>query len=159
MARQTVASASELRVHPTKVLQEIGRLKVGLDFSIRAREYPVTRRLKLVSKLLLAFFVTCTLAVLAAWAILLTTLCSHPRTPVPDTQHVVPYNCHGMTVYISPLENAMLHWLIPLELLFIFLSLVAAAIVILVHTKVRIDVQIHRPDASSRNSHHKDGRE
>ena len=34
-------------------------------------------------------------------------------------------DCHGMTVFISHLENAMLHWLVPLECLFIFLSLVA----------------------------------
>ena len=113
----------------------------------------MTRRIQILSKLLLSFFVACTLAILAAWAILLTTICSNPRTPMPETQHVIRYNCHGMTVFISHLENAMLHWLIPLECLFIFLSLVAAAMTVLAHAKVRIDVQIHPADASSRTPH------
>jgi hypothetical protein len=123
------------------------------------RQLQMTCRIQLFSKLLLAFFVACTLAILAAWAILLTTICSNPRTPMPETQHVIPYNCHGMTVFISHLENAMLHWLIPLEGLFIFLSLVAAAMVILAHAKVRINVQIHPTDASSSTSHREGGRD
>ncbi len=102
----------------------------------------MTLRIKLLSKFLLAFFVACTLATLAAWAILLTTIGSNPRTPMPETQHVVPYNCHGMTVFISHFEEAMLHWLIPLECLFIFLSLAAAMLAVLVHAKVRINVRI-----------------
>ena len=119
----------------------------------------MTRRIQLLSKLLLAFFVACTLAILAAWAILLTTICSNPRTPMPETQHVIAYNCHGMTVFISHLENTMLHWLIPLECLFIFLSLVAAAIVVLAHAKVRIDMQIHNADASSKSPRREVGRD
>ena len=78
---------------------------------------------------------------------------------MPETQHVIPYNCHGMTVFISHLENAMLHWLIPLECLFIFLSLVAAAMVVLAHAKVRIDVQIHHADASSKSPRRDVGRD
>ena len=108
----------------------------------------MTRRIQLLWKVLLVFFVACTLASLGAWFILLTTICSNPRTPMPETQHVIAYNCHGMTVYISHLENAMLHWLIPVEGLFIFLSMVAAAMVVLAAAKVRIDVQIHRSDPS-----------
>jgi hypothetical protein len=110
----------------------------------------MTNRIKLLSKLLLAFFVACTFAILATWAILLTTICSNPRKPMPEIQHVIRYNCHGMTVFISHLENAMLHWLIPLECLFIFLSLVAAAMVVLAHAKVRIDVQIKHTDTSKK---------
>ena len=117
------------------------------------------RRIQLLSKLLLAFFVACTLAILAAWAILLTTICSNPRTPIPETQHIIPYNCHGMTVFISHLENAMLHWLIPLECLFIFLSLVAAAMVVLAYAKVQIDVQINHADASSKSPRREVGRD
>jgi O-antigen ligase len=119
----------------------------------------MTRRIQLLSKLLLAFFVTCTFAILAAWAILLTTICSNPRTPMPEMQHVIPYNCHGMTVFISHLENAMLHWLIPIECLFVFLSLVAAVMVVLAHAKVRIDVQIHHTDASSKSPRREVGRD
>jgi hypothetical protein len=47
----------------------------------------------------------------------------------------------------------MLHWLIPLEGLFIFLSLVAAAMVLLGAANVHLDVQIHHTDASSRSPH------
>jgi hypothetical protein len=65
-----------------------------------------------------------------AWFILLSTICSNPRTPVPAAQHVIPYSCHGMTVFISPLQDAMLHWLVPIGLLFILLSFVAAAMVV-----------------------------
>ncbi len=113
----------------------------------------MTRRIKLLWKLLLAFFVACTFASLAAWAFLLTTICSNPRTPIPETQHVIAYNCHGMTVFISHLEDWMLRWLIPIEGLFIFLSMLAAAMVLLGVANVRIDVQIHHVDASRRGPH------
>jgi hypothetical protein len=119
----------------------------------------VTRRIQLLWKLLLAFFVACTLASLAAWFILLSTICSNPRTPVLETQHVIAYNCHGMTVYISPLQDAMLHWLVPVEGLFIFLSMLAAALVVLAAANVRIDVRINHADASNRSSHREDGRD
>ena len=119
----------------------------------------MTRRIQLLWKALLAFFVVCTLASLAAWFILLSTICSNPRTPVPETQHVIAYNCHGMTVFMSHLENAMLHWLIPVEGFFIFLSLLAAAMVVLAAANVRIDVRIHHADASSGSPDREDRRE
>ena len=109
------------------------------------------RRTQLLAKLLLAFFVACTLACVVGWGILLTTLCtSNPRTPVPETQHVIAYSCHGMTVYMSPLQDALRTWLTPLGLLFILLSLLAAAMVLLSHAKVRIDVQVDVTDASGK---------
>ena len=95
---------------------------------------------RLLWKLLLGFFVTCTLASLAAWGALLTSFCSNPRIPGPD--YVTPYSCHGMTVYISPLEDALRYWLIPLGGVFVVLSVVAAVMVVLSYAKVRIDVQI-----------------
>ena len=70
---------------------------------------------------------------------------------MPETQHVIPYNYHGMTVFISPLEDAMRDWLIPIGGVFIFLSLVAAAMVFIAAAKVRIDVQIHVTDASGKS--------
>jgi hypothetical protein len=117
-----------------------------------------TRRTQRLWKLLLALFVACTFASLAAWAILLTRICSNPRTPMPETQHVIAYNCHGMTVFISHLENALLHWLIPILGLFILLTMVAAAMVVLASANVRIDVQIRRTDASGGSPHREDGR-
>ncbi|HET8580665.1 MAG TPA: hypothetical protein VFL31_06680 [Nitrospiraceae bacterium] len=115
------------------------------------------RRLQLLSKVLLAFFVACMLATLAAWFILLTTICSNPRTPISETQHVIAYSCHGTTVFISHLENVMLHWLIPVLLLFILLSMVAGAMVVLAAADVQIDVQIHHADAPRRSPHREDG--
>jgi hypothetical protein len=88
-----------------------------------------TFRIPLLWTMLLAFCFACVVACLVAWFILLSTLCSNPRTPVPQTQHVIPYNCHGMKVFISPLDDAMLHWLGPIGLVFILLSLIAAAMV------------------------------
>jgi len=58
-----------------------------------------------------------------------------------------------MTVFISHLQEAMLHWLIPVLGLFIFLSLLAAAMVVLAATNVRIDVQICHADESSKSPH------
>jgi hypothetical protein len=109
--------------------------------------------------LLLIFFVACTFASLGAWFILLSTICTNPRTPMPETQHVIAYNCHGMTVFITHLENAMLHWLIPVEGLFIVLSMLTAAMVVLAAAKVRIDVKIHLADASSRSPDREGGRD
>jgi Na+-transporting methylmalonyl-CoA/oxaloacetate decarboxylase gamma subunit len=119
----------------------------------------MTRRIRLLWKVLLAFFVVCALSSLAAWAILLTTICSNPRTPMPETQHVIAYNCHGMTVFISPLQDAMRLWLIPVEVLFIFLSLLAAAMVLLSAANVRIDVQIQIADKSGRIPKNEGGRD
>ena len=90
----------------------------------------VTFRIPLLWTLLLAFFFACVVACLVAWFILLSTICSNPRTPVPAAQHVIPYNCHGMKVFISPLQDAMLHWLVPSGFLFILLSFVAGAMVV-----------------------------
>ena len=70
---------------------------------------------------------------------------------MPETQHVIAYSCHGMTVYISPLENAMLHWLIPVEGLFIFLSMLAAAMVVLAAAKVRYSGARNRSGCASWN--------
>jgi len=90
----------------------------------------VTFRISLLWTLLLALFCACVVACVGAWFVLLSTICSNPRTPVPQAQHVIPYNCHGMRVFISPLQDAMLHWLGPIGLLFILLSLVAAAMLV-----------------------------
>ena len=108
-------------------------------------------RIQLLAKLLLALFAACTLACVVGWGILLTTICSsNPRAPVPETQHVIAYSCHGMTVYMSPLQDAMRTWLGPLGLLFIFLSLLAGGLVVLSYAKVRVDVQVNVTDSSGK---------
>src|SRR3954469_5217197 len=89
----------------------------------------VTLRIPLLWTLLFAFSLACVVAFVVAWFILLSNICSNPRSPVPQTQHVILYNCHGMKVFISPLEDAMLHWLTPVGLLFILLMMLAGAMV------------------------------
>jgi len=85
----------------------------------------VTFRIHLGWTLLFAFCLAGLVACVAAWFVLLSTICSSPRTPAPQAQ--VAYSCHGMTVFISPLQDALLHWLTPTGLLFILLGMVAAA--------------------------------
>ena len=94
-----------------------------------------------LAKLVFGFFAACALATLAAWAYLLSTLCSNPRAPAD--QHVVPYNCHGMTVFISPLDETMLHWLIPVFVLFALLG-VLAGVLAFVRVKVHVDTKVKR---------------
>jgi hypothetical protein len=89
----------------------------------------VKARIPLLWTLLLAASFAGVVACVVGWFILLSTICSNPRTPVPQTQHVIPYSCHGMQFFLSPLGDAMLHWLIPVGLLCMVLSLVAAAMV------------------------------
>lgn len=104
----------------------------------------------LLWKLLFAFFATCAVGTVAAWGILLTSFCSNPRTPMPETQHVIAYNCHGMTVFVTPFENVLHYLLIPLGGLFTLLSIFAGAMVVLTIANVRIDVQIHVEDTSNK---------
>ena len=108
----------------------------------------MTRRLSLRRKLLLAFLVACSLLTLSAWAVLAATICSNPRAPVPETQHVIAYNCHGITVYISTVQDWLLHWLFPV---FMLLSLITAAMALLALVKVRINVQVQVKDTAERN--------
>ena len=72
---------------------------------------------------------------------------------MPGTQQVIALSCHGMTVFISPFENALRHWLIPVSGLFVFLSMLAAAMVVLAVAKVRINVQVRHSDTSGRSAH------
>lgn len=91
----------------------------------------VTLRMPLGRALLSLFFLACAaigvVASMAAWFYLMTTICSNPRAPVPETQHVIPYNCHGMKVFLSPWQDLLLHWLTPVGMLFMGLAVLAAA--------------------------------
>ena len=73
------------------------------------------------------------------------TICSNPRAPVPETQHVIPYNCHGMTVFISNVQDSLLHWLFPV---FMLLSLITAATALFAVIQVRINVQVQVNDTA-----------
>src|SRR2546423_2695845 len=62
-------------------------------------------------KVLFGLILACLLACVVIWFVLLTNICSNPREPNAATQNAIPYGCHGMTVYITPLERDLLHWL------------------------------------------------
>ena len=116
----------------------------------RKRGQGVKRQIPLRSKLLFALCIACPLLPFAAWGFLLTTICSNPRTPHPETQHVTAYSCHGVTVFISDLESAMLHWIIPFGgVLFILLGILAGVAAVLSMSSIKVDVKIQVIDASS----------
>lgn len=113
----------------------------------------VTRQFPLRSKLLFALCIACPLVPFAAWVFLLTTICSNPRAPDPATQHVTAYSCHGMTVFISDLESALLHWIIPIGgVLFILLGILAGVAAVLSMSSIQVDVKIKVMDASCEDS-------
>jgi hypothetical protein len=64
-------------------------------------------------KLLAGFLMVCLFAGMFAWFILLGTICSEPNAPIAATGNTIQYNCHGHMVYITPLQDGLLHWLIP----------------------------------------------
>ena len=117
-----------------------------------------SRSARLIWKALLALFVTCALASLIAWGVLLTAICSSTRKGMPEAPYVIPYGCHGMTVYMSPLQDALRHWLIPIGGIFVVLSVIAAVMVVLASANVRLDVRVQTTDASRGSAPPEDGR-
>ena len=108
---------------------------------------PVMQKIPLRWKVLFVFLVTCAIGSFLAWAVLLTSFCSTSRR-VPDAQHDIAYNCHGMTVFISHLENTMRDWLIPIGCLFIFFSLLAELRILIAAATVRVNISVTITDAS-----------
>ena len=80
-------------------------------------------------KALLGLSFACALACVLAWYVLLFNICANPRQADAATQNTIPYSCHGATVFITPLQQALLDWLGPVGLVFIVLSVVVFAIV------------------------------
>jgi hypothetical protein len=108
-------------------------------------------QIPLRSKLLFALCIACPLLPFTAWAFLLTTICSNPRTPVLETRHVTAYSCHGTTVFISDLENTMLHWTLPIGGVFILLGILAGIAAVLSMASIRVDVEIKVSGPSDRD--------
>lgn len=92
-------------------------------------------------KFAVAMLVAVSLAPILGWFWLMTTICSNPRQAVQATQHVIPYNCHGMRVYISPLQNAMRTWVLPVEVLVVLLCLCAALVLFLSTARAGLTVE------------------
>ncbi len=63
--------------------------------------------------------------IVVAWAGLMGTICSAPRVASPKTDNTVPYNCHGTTVFITPMQEGLKTWLIPAAMLFVVFVYVA----------------------------------
>lgn len=113
----------------------------------------ITRRSKLLFALCIAF----PLLPFVAWVFLLSNICSNPRTPEPATHHVTAYSCHGMTVFISDLESAMLHWIIPIGgAFFIILGIIAGVAAVLSIARIRVDINISGLDTEGEGSGHGD---
>jgi hypothetical protein len=85
-------------------------------------------RVPLLWKVLLGLSSACALVCLLAWYVLLVNICSNPRQVAAATQNTIPHSCHGATVFITPLQQAVLEWDGPVGLVFIFLSIVLFAI-------------------------------
>lgn len=115
----------------------------------------VKRHIPLRAKLLFALCIVLPLIPFSSWIYLLTTLCNNPRTPDPETHHVNAYSCHGMTVYISDLENAMLNWIIPIGgIIFILLGILAGVAAVVSMVSVRVKVNVEELDAPRSDSDH-----
>lgn len=117
------------------------------SFNTQLDSWAMTGQISLRWKLLVAFFISCGLGSFLAWGVLLTSLCSDPRVPVPGTRDIA-YNCHGAIVFISHLESALRHWLIPVGGLFIVLGLLAAFGALIASGHVRIKLSIEVTDTS-----------
>ena len=91
---------------------------------------PEMPKIPLLWKLLLGFLYTCMLASALAWFVLLSNICSNPRTVMAATHHTTPYSCHGATVFISPLENVLLRWLGPVGFIVIILCIALTAVML-----------------------------
>ena len=58
-----------------------------------------------------------------------------------------------MTVFISDLESAMLHWIIPIGgVFFILLGILAGLAAVLSMSSIQVDVKIRVMDASGRDT-------
>ena len=67
---------------------------------------------KIIKKILTA----CLAVIMGMWWLVLGTVCSEPAEPSVTSHHVIPFNCHGTVVFITPLRSALLTWLMPMFL-------------------------------------------
>ena len=121
--------------------------------TVEEGQYRMSQRARLLWKSLAIFFCACAVSGVVAWGILLTSLCTNPRAPVPETQHVIAYNCHGMTTFMTPLAEMLKNWLIPALIVFSLLGfLVAGAMVLLSMARIRIKVEAGIVDTSGNSA-------
>ena len=88
-------------------------------------------RISLLGAVLLGLAFAALLACVTAWFVLLTNICSNPRVANPATLNTIPYSCHGATVFITPVQEDLLHWLGPAGLgLIVIMGVIVAASII-----------------------------
>jgi hypothetical protein len=68
---------------------------------------------KILACLLFIFFAG---GVLVWWA-MLGNICTSPSSPTTVSLNIVQYNCHGKIVFITPIQDALLNWLVPVEMI------------------------------------------
>ena len=121
-----------------------------LRLEMQNLEEPPPHRFPLRWKLLTLFFIVSGIGSLLAWAVLLTSFCSHPRIPAQAIAHSLTYHCHGKIVSISSLESALRHWLLPLGFVLVFLGLVAGFKGLIAAGIIRLNLSVQITDRSSK---------
>ena len=84
---------------------------------MRAERAAVSKHMKNWQRFVLGAFFTLLAANLVAWFWVLGKLCVEPAQFDAATAHIVAYNCHGRTVFITPLDNGLRQWLVPVQAL------------------------------------------
>ena len=64
-------------------------------------------------------------ASIAVWLWLMWAVTSSPLQPSSSTSQIVQYNNHGTIHFLTPLQDALLDWLIPAFFVFLLLRAVA----------------------------------
>jgi hypothetical protein len=72
-------------------------------------------------KVLLAILYALLASGIGVWWVLLSHICEEPAVRDLGSGHVVPYNCHGHTVFITTVQQGVLQWLIPALFAVVFL--------------------------------------
>jgi len=67
-------------------------------------------------KIIKNILTACLAVIMGMWWVVLGTVCSEPAEPSVTTHHMIPFNCHGTVVFITPLRSALLTWLMPMFL-------------------------------------------
>jgi hypothetical protein len=71
---------------------------------------PLGAGVKLLRTLLLATIMGAVGAIVLAWGFFLDTICKSPAATNSLSQNTVPTSCHGAVVFITPFQDAVLHW-------------------------------------------------
>lgn len=65
-------------------------------------------------KILLVAFIAAFIGCFITWCYLLGSFHLEPKVPNLATHNIVPINLHGSIHYITPLQDFLLHWLVPM---------------------------------------------